>query len=79
MGPAWWDLTLLEGRCGPGRRYPRTYWEDFCAGYGLDPRALDGTATRRLRSLATAVVVLRRGQPQDRDWVRFATAVTDLS
>jgi fructosamine-3-kinase len=64
-GPPRWDLTLLAGRCGPGRTYPRSFWTAFCAGYGVAPDVLEGSAEQRLRALSTAVnhVVYPFGAP----------------
>ena len=74
-GPALWDLTLLEGRCGPDRRYPRSYWEAFCHGYGVPDTVLDGTAAQQLRTLATAVAGLRRAPTSER-WRALDRAAT---
>lgn len=76
-GPLLWDLTLLEGRCGDARRYPRSYWENFCAGYQVSSTTLDGTAAQSLRTVATAVAALRRStSPGSEGWARLRAACT---
>lgn len=57
-GPALWDLTLLAGRCGPGRPYTAAHWQAFCSGYGCHPDVLHATAHQQLRTLSSAVAAL---------------------
>lgn len=58
LGPAAWDLTLLEQRCRTGWLAADGFWERFCDGYGVDPSCLDGTPAQHLRTLSHVVANL---------------------